>query len=199
MERSYLKPLASALFASLIIAGSYISIPLVPPVVLANFFALLSGLLLGPLWASLSVLVYLILGLLGLPVFAGGSSGLAYFMGPTGGFLVGYFLAALLAGFVSGSLKKKDRSGEATESTKKLNKKQVLRLSLAGLIGLISMYAVGLPWFQISLSDKYQNLQAAGLVFIPYFLGDLVKTAVAVSLALTLRPILVQLGFAEKN
>ena len=92
----------SALFSALIIVGAYLKIPVGPvPIVLANFFVLLAGVLLGPKWGAASVGLYLLLGVVGLPVFAGGG-GIAYLTGPTGGFLIGYLPAAFLAGVISG-------------------------------------------------------------------------------------------------
>ena len=93
----------SALFTALIIIGGYISIPIGPvPIALADFFVMLAGLFLGPRWGLSSVLLFLFLGALGLPVFAGGKAGLAVFMGPTGGFLPGYVLMVFAVGFLSG-------------------------------------------------------------------------------------------------
>jgi biotin transport system substrate-specific component len=94
----------SCLFAALCCAGAFISIPLpaIPvPVVLSNLFAVLAGLLLGPYWGGFSVFLYLVIGALGFPVFSGGTSGLAHFAGPAGGYLAGYLLAAVMAGFIA--------------------------------------------------------------------------------------------------
>jgi len=169
----------SALFTALIAVGSYLAIPFVPvPLVLANFFALLAGLLLGPLYGGLAVLLYLVLGALGLPVFSGGSGGLGHFAGPTGGFLLGYLLAAVVAGFAAHGAR--PRAGSPG----------VLRLALAGLLGLAAMYALGLPWFQAVLSAKFTTLWAAFVFMAPYLAGDAVKVAAAVVLSRTLRPLL---------
>ena len=134
-QRPLFRLVLSALFAALIVVGSYIAIPFVPvPLVLANFFALLAGLLLGPVYGGLAVLLYLVLGALGLPVFAGGSGGFGHFASPTGGFLLGYLLEAVAAGFVARGMKQA--------------KPGVARLCLASLAGLVVLYAIGLPWFQ---------------------------------------------------
>lgn len=93
----------SCLFSALLCAGSYISIPLPlgpVPLVLSNFFAVLSGLLLGPLGGGLAVALYLLVGALGFPVFSGGRGGIAHFAGPTGGYLFGYLLGAIVAGLI---------------------------------------------------------------------------------------------------
>jgi hypothetical protein len=95
----------TALFAALIAAGTFISIPLpfTPvPVVMQNLFSLLAGLVLGPMLGAASVALYLIAGLIGAPVYAGATSGIARLLGPTGGFLFGYLLSAFVAGLLSG-------------------------------------------------------------------------------------------------
>jgi biotin transport system substrate-specific component len=169
----------SALFTALIAVGSYLAIPFVPvPLVLANFFALLAGLLLGPLYGGLAVLLYLVLGALGLPVFSGGSGGLGHFAGPTGGFLLGYLLAAVVAGLTAHGPKGLDKTPG------------LLRLALAGLLGLVALYALGLPWFQAVLAAKFTTLWAAFLFMGPYLVGDAVKVVAAVLLSRSLLPLL---------
>ncbi|RLC01276.1 MAG: biotin transporter BioY, partial [Deltaproteobacteria bacterium] len=80
----------ASLFAALIAAGAYISVPIGPvPIVLQNLFVFLAGLLLGSKWGLACVGVYLLAGACGLPVFAGGTGGIARFAGPTGGYLLG--------------------------------------------------------------------------------------------------------------
>jgi len=86
----------TSMIAALTIIGAYISIPLPfspVPIALSNLFVILGGLLLGKKWGFTSVAIYLFLGIIGLPVFAGGKGGLAHFMGPTGDTL------AVLIGF----------------------------------------------------------------------------------------------------
>ncbi len=91
----------TALFAALIAVGAYIVVPLPfspVPLVLQNMLVLLAGVLLGPRRGVLAVLLYLGLGTVGLPVFAGGAAGPATFLGPTAGYLVSYLPAAALSG-----------------------------------------------------------------------------------------------------
>jgi biotin transport system substrate-specific component len=96
MERRMMSlvPLCAALSA----AGAFIKIPLWPvAITLQTFFVILSGIILGPRYGALSQLVYLILGLLGLPVFSGGG-GLSYIMRPSFGYLIGFIAAPLAVG-----------------------------------------------------------------------------------------------------
>lgn len=96
----------TGLLASLIAVGAAISIPLGPislvPVTLQTMFVMLAGLILGPRGGAFVILLYFAAGSLGLPVFSGGKSGVAVFLGPTGGFLTGFLPAAILAGFAGG-------------------------------------------------------------------------------------------------
>ena len=98
------KMVFASLFAALTAAGAYIQIP-IPfspvPVTLQVFFVLLAGSMLKSKWGSLSMVVYTLLGVAGLPVFAGGSSGMGVLLGPTGGYIFGFILAAYLIGKLS--------------------------------------------------------------------------------------------------
>ena len=98
----------ASLLAALTAAGAYLAIPIGPvPIVLQNLFVFLSGLLLGPRWGVASVGVYLLAGVLGLPVFAGGVGGIGRFAGPTGGYLLGFLPAVYVIGLISKKEEKK--------------------------------------------------------------------------------------------
>ena len=91
MNSNTIKSVFTALFAALICAGALITIPLGPvPIVLQNAFAIMAGLLLGPLQGAGAVGIFLILGALGLPVFSGGRGGIAVLTGPTAGVITSY-------------------------------------------------------------------------------------------------------------
>src|SRR3989338_7427809 len=99
---SNLKPLVfAALFAALLAAVAWFKIPLpfTPvPITLQTLVVLLSGAVLGPYYGALSMILYLIVGAIGLPVFAGGGSGIGALLGPTGGYLFSYPVAAFVIG-----------------------------------------------------------------------------------------------------
>ncbi len=161
----------AAIFAALIAVGSIISIPIGPfvPIVLANLFVLLAGLLLGPVWAFASVGIYLLLGLVGMPVFAGGVPGTVAFVGPTGGFLFGYAAAAIMVGIISSN-----------------RKPRIWKDIVAVLAGIMVIYLIGVPWLKQSKALDWNLAIKYG--FTPYIIGDLIKGAVAVFLAKVLRP-----------
>lgn len=99
-----LKPLVfSALFAALTAAVAPFKIPLgFTPVsiTLQTLMVLLSGAMLGPYYGALAMILYVVVGALGFPVFAGGGSGIGVLIGPTGGYLISYFIAAFAIGWV---------------------------------------------------------------------------------------------------
>ncbi len=164
-----------SMFAALIAAGSYISIPLPGspvPVVLANLFVVLAGIVLGAKAGAASVIIYLALGAAGLPVFSAGAGGLVHFAGPTGGYLVGYLLAALCAGSVAQLLLPADaaRSHRRTAGT-------ALFGFLSALIGLAVIYVPGVIWMALLLELDAPSALTAGL--IPFLPGDLAKAAAA--------------------
>ena len=93
MKRKSLLPAFIALFAAVICVGCFIMIPLGPvPIVLQNVLCILTAVLLGGIFAGAPAALFLLAGLIGLPVYSGGSSGIGVWMGPTGGFLLGYLL-----------------------------------------------------------------------------------------------------------
>lgn len=165
----------TALFAALIAAGTFISIPLPlspVPIVLQNLFALLAGLVLGPAMGAAAVALYLIAGIIGAPVFAGATGGIVRLIGPTGGFLIGYLLAGLTAGLIAGF----PRPGKKTP---------LRRIAAAAFTGLLLVYLPGLAWLKISTGGTWAAALAGG--FIPFIPGDLVKGVVAAAISPRLR------------
>jgi biotin transport system substrate-specific component len=162
-----------ALFAALVAGGTFIAIPLPfspVPIVLQNLFIVLAGLVLGPVLGAAAAGLYLLAGALGLPVFAGAVGGAAHFLGPTGGFLAGYFFAALADGLVAG----RPRAGTTP----------LFRLILASACGFLVVYVPGLLWLY-RLMGNWTAAFAAG--FFPFLIGDTLKAAIAVTAASRLR------------
>lgn len=172
-DRNTLKRnLTIALFAALMAAGAFIRIPIGPvPITLTTIFPLLAGLLLGPAAGSLSVIIYLIIGTAGLPVFAGGS-GPAVFAGPTGGYLIGYIPAAIACGLIS-------------DKTKALaGRRFPFRDITAVVVGSLLLYAVGVPWLKWRLGLEWNQALSGGM--IPFLPGDAIKAAAAVAIRMAL-------------
>ena len=161
------------------------AIPISPvPISLASMAVYLAVTVLGMKLGTLSCLIYLLLGLVGLPVFSGGSAGAAKLFGPTGGYLVGYLFLALIAGaFV----------GRYTE-----NKwKSIAFAALGMVLGTMVLYALGTAWLAYSAGMDFQAALWAGV--IPFIPGDLVKMVIAVLLGSAVRGRLLRAGILERN
>ena len=150
----------TCLLSALIVVGTYIKIPVGPvPIVLANFFVILAGVLLGSKWGTASVAIFLLLGVIGLPVFSQGG-GVAAIAGPTGGYLIGYLAAAFLTGFI----------------TERGKSKGVF--DAVGLVaGALVIYLLGLPWLKYSLHLTWIKTLSLGL--FPFLIGDALKVIAA--------------------
>lgn len=162
----------SSLFVALIAIGAFISIPIGPvPIVLQNMFVLLAAVILGPLWGTACVTVYLVIGLAGLPVFAGGTSGIGKLFGPTGGYLLGYLPCAFITAGISKSLGRKLSSD-----------------IIAMLIGSVIIYACGVPWLKVVTKMSFEKALTVGMY--PFLIGDALKIVAAAFIAKTLKPVI---------
>lgn len=176
MKHNTLLPVFTALFAALICAGSLISIPVGPvPIVLQNAFAVLSGLLLGPLAGAGAVALFLLAGALGFPVFSGGRGGLAVLTGPTGGYLAGYLIAAFVAGLA------------VSKASGGSRKKALTLVICAAIAGFVCIYIPGILVLKRTLGLSLGEAIAKGC--IPFVAGDLIKVIVLVPIALKLKPV----------
>jgi biotin transport system substrate-specific component len=174
-SKLFLKISFTALFAAFTAAGAFIAIPIGPvPIVLQNLFALLSGLILGPIMGGASVCLFLFAGILNFPVFSGGTGGIARFAGPTGGFLAGYFLAAVTAGSIAGRPRPDINIS-------------LPRMIAAVIAGFLVVYVPGLAWLKISRNLSWGKAFLAG--FAPFIIGDILKGFAAVLIAPRLRRI----------
>lgn len=164
----------ASLFAALTAVGAYIQVP-IPispvPVTLQVFFVLLAGSMLKSKWGSLSMLVYALLGISGLPVFAGGSSGIGVLLGPTGGYVIGFILAAYIIGKLSERLEHVSRPG-------------LIMLNAFNMsIGVLVIYACGAS--QLMLVANLGLGTALALGVVPFLPGEIIKTVVAAYIAST--------------
>lgn len=155
----------SVCFALLTAWGARCSVPLpyTPvPVTLQTLFVLLSGMVLGARWGASAQVQYLLMGFIGLPVFAAGG-GFWYLFNPrgTGGYLLAYPLAAYLAG----------RMVERMES------RSLVVYLAAGVAGTAVIYVIGAAWLAVFL--HLGAVQAVAMGVAPFLLGDSVKIAVA--------------------
>ncbi|MFZ5818201.1 MAG: biotin transporter BioY [Bacillota bacterium] len=171
----------AALMAALIavVAPYRFFLPGVPnvPVTMQVLVVLLAGGLLGPLWGAVSMLLYLLLGAVGLPVFAGGTSGLQVLVGLTAGYLWSYPAAAALVGWIAPAHR---APGWA-------------RTGLAMLLGLAVIYLGGAGW-AVLVGGKALAAVVSGWV-LPFIPFDLVKLAMAAGAATAINRALVGQGY----
>ena len=163
----------TAMFACLMTICAWISIPGQVPFTLQTMGVFLAVGLLGGKRGTLAILVYVLMGAVGLPVFSGMTGGLGKLLGMTGGYIVGFLISALIMWAM-----------EAIPG----NKKWVLPLSM--VLGLIACYAIGTVWFMVVYA---RNTGAVGMMTVlgwcvfPFILPDLLKIGLALFLTKALK------------
>ena len=165
-----------ALGAALITVCSWISIPTAVPFTLQTFavFAILS--LLGGRRGTLSILVYILLGAVGAPVFAGFSGGLGVILGSTGGYIVGFLLTGLIYW-----------------AAEILTKRSLVVEIISLVIGLLACYALGTVWFMVVYArnaGQINLLTALGWCVFPFIIPDLIKLVLGLIIARRVRPVI---------
>lgn len=166
----------SALGSALITVCSWISIPTEIPFTLQTFAVCLISALLGAKLGTISVIVYILLGTVGIPVFSGFRSGLGTLLGTTGGYIIGFIFTALIVGFIA------ERFG-----------RKILPLAVSMAAGILVCYAFGTVWFiqvYAKTSGAIGIMTALSWCVFPYLLPDGAKIAVAVPLAIRLHKLL---------
>ncbi|MDA3838359.1 MAG: biotin transporter BioY [Candidatus Delongbacteria bacterium] len=163
-EKSIAKDIILVASTSLMIAlMAQIVIPMYPvPFTGQTLGVLLTGALIGKKRASLSLLSYLLMGFIGMPVFVGGTFGIARLAGPTGGYLIGFVFAAMIVGYLCE--KGWDRN--------------FITSVFAMIIGSVVIYSFGLLW--LSNFTGWSKVLSSGL--IPFISGDIIKILIAASI-----------------
>ena len=170
----------AALLAAVMCILAPISIPIGPvPITLGVFAVMLTGTILDWKEAGAAVLVYLLLGVIGLPVFSSGKSGPAVLVGPTGGYLWTFLIMAVIIALFSG----KDRGSRV---------KETVFAVIGCVIALLICYFFGTLWYSIlSGTPFFVSFSACVVPFLPC---DVVKILLAALLASRLRPVLLRQG-----
>jgi len=162
-----------SLFAALTAVGAFISIPIYPvPLTLQTLFTLLAAMTLGSVMGMSSQIIYVMLGIIGLPVFAGFKAGIGILFGPTGGFLFGFIISAYIIGKII-ELKKE---------------KNIFYYFLAGIIGTIIIYIIGVT--QLSFVTGMGVKRAVVVGMFPFLPGDILKIIAASFIASKLKLII---------
>lgn len=157
-----------SMMTAVLVVLTQISLPVGPvPFTLQTLAVLLCGFILGPRDGFISVLVYILLGAIGVPVFAGFSGGFSKIVGPTGGYLFSFLLSAIIAGYIY------------AKSPKRTS------LYIAGLLSFAVTHTLGIAWF--IFITRMPFAKALPLVFYPFIIPDLVKLVIAVNLGFEVR------------
>lgn len=159
--------------AALITVCSWISVPVDIPYTLQTFAVCLVSAVLGLRTGLSSVICYILLGAVGVPVFSGFRGGIGTLLGSTGGYIVGFVFTALVVGLAAEKLGRK-----------------VLTLALSMIAGVLLCYAFGTAWFirvYTRASGPISLTTALGWCVFPYLIPDGVKIALAVLLTPRLR------------
>ncbi len=152
--------LGVAVFVGLTFLGAYLRVrlPFTPvPITMQTFFVLLSGAVLGRRLGAISQAGYIILGSLGLPIFAGATGGILYLLGPTGGYLIGFIAASYIVGRMI-SMKKELTFGWTI---------------LAMLTGMTVVYLLGAGWLSFVIKSNFSQTFVLGV--LPFIPGAVLK------------------------
>lgn len=161
----------AAMFAALTAVGAFIMIPIGPvPITMQTLFVHLSGALLGSRLGALAQFIYVLVGVIGLPVFAGGAGGLGVLLGPTGGYLIGFIVGG---GYLTGRVvEMRDKPG-------------FLWIAMACVAGLIVIYTLGV--LQLSIVADLTIMRAIAVGVIPFLVEAALTIIVATFITIKLR------------
>ena len=162
-----------AVFAVIMAICSWISIPAAVPFTLQTFGVFIAAGVLGGKRGTLSVLVFILLGAVGIPVFANFSGGIGVLAGPTGGYIIGFLFSALVMW-----------------AMEKLPGKKSIMQIVSMVVGLVVCYAFGTAWFMVvygKANGPVGLVTALGWCVFPFIIPDLIKIALANVLSRKLR------------
>ena len=163
-----------ALFAVLIVICSWISIPTLVPFTLQTFAIYLTVLLLGWKRGVGAILVYILLGMVGIPVFTGFKAGLGVLAGPTGGYVIGFIFLILVMGAIIG------RFGRGN-----------IAVFAAMFVGTLVCYTFGTIWYLVVYAQTTEPvglLTALSFCVFPFIIPDILKMILAIFLSKSLAP-----------
>ena len=152
-----------------VLAQFSIDLPGGVPFSFQPFGVFFAGILLGPIWGGFSMLLYLLVGIAGAPVFSNGTAGVGIVLGPTGGFLISYVFAAAAIGLVA------HRSLDPVG----VDDLPAVGVTAGLVVGSAIIYAIGVPWF--AEVQGWTLPRAAGFM-APFAVGDAVKIAITVGI-----------------
>lgn len=180
---------ASAIFAAIIAVFSQISIPLAGgvPVTLQTFAVILAGVVLGAKWGAVSSLIYLFLGCIGIPVFAGFKGGVGALMGLTGGFAMSFPVLAFISGAAAEWAGVKTvRNADIKVRNSNLDETARLAFTILGAAaGAVVNYAFGCAWFAFIAGTGL--MAAISACVLPFIINDVIKLVLACAIGVRLK------------
>lgn len=160
-----------AVAVALMAVCSWINIPTTVPVTLQTFAVFLTVMLLGGFRGTIAILVYIMLGGVGVPVFAGFSGGISTLAGPTGGYIVGFIATSLIMWMFEN-----------------ISKKRFWLKIVSMLLGLVACYALGTLWFMHTYTAKDGSnatlMMTLGMCVFPFIIPDLIKLTIALGIGM---------------
>ncbi|BCN32464.1 biotin transporter BioY [Anaeromicropila herbilytica] len=151
-----------------------IPIPFSPvPITFTNFVIYLTAFLFGYKKGTITYLIYLLVGLAGLPVFSGFSSGFAKLAGPTGGYLIGFIFMMMTSGYIM----------------ERFNRK-IIPCVIAMVIGTMITYTLGTAWLGYQLHMDFMHALSIGV--LPYLIGDSIKIIIVLLIGPVIRKSLIK-------
>lgn len=174
-----------AIFAALTAVSAFFSLPIGPvPITLQTLVVVLSGMFLGANYGAFSQLLYILIGLTGIPIFAGMQGGIAHVLKPSFGFLIGFILAAYL-------------TGKIFESNEVTLKNSVI----SSLVGVFSPYLIGIPYMyfilNVYMGKNLDLIQVLNMGLILFIIGDSVKVFIASVVAYKIVPMIKKMSSME--
>lgn len=160
-----------ALFSAIIVICSLITIPSAIPFTLQTFAIFLCLNILGAKKGLVSIIIYILLGIVGLPVFSGFNSGIGALLNVTGGYIIGFIFSALTYWLITSTFNKKPR--------------KIINL-IASFAGLIACYIFGTLWYIllfIKNGDSISFVSALTICVLPFIIPDILKILLSVSIS----------------
>lgn len=177
-----------AMFTALTAIGAQLSLPTNPvPFTLQVLFCMYSGILLGAKRGAISQIIYVALGLIGLPIFAGAKGGPGMIVSPTFGYLLGFIACSFVAGLIS----------------EKFKSKNIIKLLVASLGGLAVVYIIGVPYLYIILNNVVGvETTISGAIktgFLVFLAQDIVKCIIVAVTSRAIIPVLGRAGYINQD
>lgn len=156
-----------ALFVAFIVICSWIVIPFTVPFTLQTLAIFTTCLILGGKLGTIAIIIYILIGVVGLPVFSGFNGGIGAISGPTGGYIIGFIFTALIFWLITG-----------------IFKKNTVVVFIAMILGLITCYAFGTTWFMFVYLGNSGSTASLTSVLItcvfPFIIPDIIKIILAI-------------------